>query len=113
MNKVLEKKYYLKDKFVQGVQREKQTYNQLYIKDKNGNLIGEEEKAKERWKEYFCEISDGGMEKEVRGEEKDIVVELPKDKLEKVVNKCSEKNCNYIKLMSVYKFPEKNLLHRI
>lgn len=39
--------------------RQKKTEITINIKDKNGNVIGEEEKIMERWREYFKELLEG------------------------------------------------------
>ena len=40
----------------------------MFVKDKEGTLIGEEDQLKGRWKEYFNELLNGDMEGEVKQE---------------------------------------------
>ena len=49
----------------------------MFINDKGGNVIGEEDQMKGRWKEYFNDLLKGDSEEEVkqemRGDNKEIV----------------------------------------
>lgn len=53
--------------FYKEVKKENQRYSQMFFfKHKDGNLIGEEQKIKARWREYSCKVLNEGTRKRYR-----------------------------------------------
>ena len=72
-------------------QDEGKTYNSnVFIKDKEGNLIGGKDQVKERCKEYFNELLNGDSEEEVKqevGEDNREIAEPARGKVEEILRR--------------------------
>ena len=56
--------------------RKKKEYNMMNIKDKEGNIITEEDRIMERWKQYFEELTEAQIDRTEEREEREAITDI-------------------------------------